>query len=71
MDDTIVNAGEIDTILDMITPTLNNIGAYSALPTAIPPKPLPSRELVLSGDADINTPLSLPTVVTLIDIDQI
>lgn len=71
VDDTIVNAGEIDTILDMITPTLNNIGAYSALPKAIPPKPLPSRELVLSGDMDINTALSLPSVVTLIDIDQI
>ena len=71
MDDTIVNAGEIDSILDMIIPILNDIGVYSTLPKAIPPKRLPSRELVLSGDTDINAPRSLPSVVTLIDIDQI
>ena len=68
--DATVNAKRIDDLFEEITPFLNNLGFYSDLPKSLPPKELPSRELTLSGDTEI-TPSSLPSVVTLIDIDQI
>lgn len=71
VDNDAVDTGKLDAIFKEITPALNVAGIDSTFHKSFPRETLPSRELILSEDAELNTHQSLPTFVTLIDIDRI
>ena len=71
VDNDAVDTGKLDAIFKEITPALNVAGIDSIFHKSFPRETLPSRELILSEDAELNTHQSLPTFVILIDIDRI